>query len=143
MFTYIGLYIHILSHKFYSRCISQDSCLFKYRPMLFDSATIGQYFGGTELSPHPPSPPWTEANRLWQLHGKTMVWKRSQVKVLATTSSSSSSGSFSGTTLTIRQPYIDDIPVVNIHIHSKVFNNFDIVYDAKAKQPESLPVIKV
>lgn len=82
------------------------SCIAEALPnTIFDSCVLGQFFGGTYGEPSVPH--WEESRQLDPRHMK-LWWKQS-----LTTSA-----------VPIRVPFIDNIRILSLHVHSKQLTDF-------------------
>lgn len=81
-------------------------------PVIFDACVLGQYFGGTHA--RPDSPHW-ERNRLVDPRGLLIEWRNSDEDNL-------------------RRPYIKNIQIINLHVHSKKLYKFSSLGYNQTKQ---------
>jgi len=84
---------------------SGDFCLNKARKepfIIFDACVLGQYYGGRFSV---PGIPYWESSRLVDPRGQILDWRRY-------------TGSF-------RVPFIRELRIVNLHVHSKVLTSFE------------------
>ena len=81
------------------------SCIAEALPAtIFDSCVLGQFYGGAFGQ---PGNQWWEDRRQFDPRGKQLWWRVAQVD-----------------NREIRLPYVDELRIHNLHVHSKLLQNF-------------------